>query len=172
MANDGGAKRAGELDRGGADAAGAAVHQDALAGLEVSELEDVGPDGEEGLRDAGGLLHGEALWHGQALHAGREAVLGVAAAGDERADAVALAPPGVRGRGGDGARDFQSEDGRRSRRRRIVAGALQQVGTIDARGLDANQHFARARDGRRALGDVQNVRRPGLCEVDVLHGSE
>src|ERR1017187_2682059 len=36
-----GAKRAGELDGRGADAAGAAVHQEALAGRQVSDLEDV-----------------------------------------------------------------------------------------------------------------------------------
>ena len=150
------------MDRGGADAAGAAVHQEALAGREVSELEDVGPHGEEGLGDAGGFLHGEAARHRQALYAGRQAVLGVAAAGDERADAVALAPAGVRRRGGDGARDFQSEDGRRSRRRRILAGALQEVGTVDAGGLDADQDFAGARHWRRALGEVEDFGRSGL----------
>jgi hypothetical protein len=35
-------------------------------------------------------------------------MVGVTAAGDERADAVAFVPAGVWGRGGDGARDFQS----------------------------------------------------------------
>src|ERR1019366_6380040 len=164
-----GAKRAGELDGGGADAAGTAVHQHALAGRQVSDLEDVGPDGEKGLRDAGGLLHGDALRHRQTLHAGHQAVLGVAAAGRERADAVPFLPIGVRGRGGDGTRDFQSEDRRRARRRRILAGALQHVRTIDPRRLDTNQHFTGPWHGHRTLDEMENVRRTGLCEGDVVH---
>src|SRR5206468_434092 len=39
------AEFAGELDRGGADAARAAVDEEALAGGELADLEDVGPDG-------------------------------------------------------------------------------------------------------------------------------
>ena len=48
------AVRLGELDRGDADAAGAAVDQEPVAGLERAALEHVVPDGEEGLGDCAG----------------------------------------------------------------------------------------------------------------------
>ena len=120
-------------------------------------------------RDARRLFHGKALWHRQALWAGRQAILGVAAAGDERADAVALTPAGVRGRGGDGARDFHSEDGRCSGRGRILAGALHEVGTVDPGGCDADHDFAGSRHGSWAFGEAEDFRWSGLCDLDVLH---
>src|SRR3546814_8341548 len=60
----------------------------ALARLQGRALEHVHPDREEGLRQAGRLLQREALGHRQALRGRRHAVLGIAAAGDQRADLV------------------------------------------------------------------------------------
>ena len=61
------AERARQLNRRGADTARAAVNQDAFARRQPADLEDVGPDREEGLRDAGRLFHRKALRHRQAL---------------------------------------------------------------------------------------------------------
>ena len=88
----------GHLDGGGADARGSAVDEQGLAGLEATALEDVGPDGEEGLGQRGGLGQVEAARDGEALHGGGDAVLGVAAARHEGGDRVADFP-GRRGGG-------------------------------------------------------------------------
>jgi hypothetical protein len=126
-----------------------------LAGLRAAALEEVGPDGEEGLGQGRRLDHREAGRHRQALALGRDAILGIAAAGDERADRLALsrAP-------GDGAGDFEPGNGRRPRRRRVEAAALHHVGPVDPgrrdristspgpgfrhRPLDRLQHFGPA----------------------------
>jgi hypothetical protein len=80
------------------------------------------------------------------------AELGVAAAGGEGADAVAGVPVGLRAGGGHGAGDFEAEDGGCIGGRRILAGALQEVGAVDAGGLDAEDDFAFPGGGRFALG--------------------
>ena len=84
-----GAQHLGELDRGGADAAGAAMDQHALAADQPAALEDIVPDGEIGFRQRRGLDQVEALGHRQAQCGRRDRVIGIAAAGDQRADLVA-----------------------------------------------------------------------------------
>ena len=51
------AEPAGDLDGGGADAAGAAMDEEGFPGLEAGPLIDVGPDGEEGFRDGRARHH-------------------------------------------------------------------------------------------------------------------
>ena len=89
-------KRLGQLDRGRADAAGAAMDEEDLARLQPAALEHIGPDGEEGLRQRRRLDQVEQPFGtGRHCGAGATAVLGIAAAGDQRADLVALAPARV-----------------------------------------------------------------------------
>jgi hypothetical protein len=57
----------------------------------------------------------------------------------------------------DGARHFQAGDVGRARRHRVVAGALQHVGPVDAAGGDADQQFAGARDRVGALSEAQHL---------------
>ena len=57
----------------------------------------------------------------------------------------------------DPARDFEAGNVGRARRRRVLALALQDVGAVDARRLDRDQHLARARDRHRPLGQVQHL---------------
>ena len=56
-----------EHDRRGADAGRAAMHEQRLARLQAAALEDVGPDGEEGLGERRRLDHGEAGRDGQGV---------------------------------------------------------------------------------------------------------
>ena len=141
-------KRLGQLDRGHADAAGAALDQQRLARLQAAAVEHVDPDGEEGLRQAGRLDVAQALGHRQALADRRDAQLGIAAAGDQRADAVAdlearRAPCASASPATIVAGDFEPGQVRGARRHRVEALALQHVGAVDARRGDADQHFAR-----------------------------
>ena len=83
-----GAEGLGQLDGRHADAAGAALHQQGLAGLQASAIEHVAPDGKEGLGQRRGLDVRQAIGHRQALANRCHAQLAVAAAGHQGADAV------------------------------------------------------------------------------------
>src|SRR5207253_2494584 len=105
------AKGARELDRRRADAARPAVHEKALSGGEPAAIEDVGPHREEGFGQTGGIDERNALRHRQALRRRRDAIFGIAAAGNQRADRIALMPSGhLRAERGDGSGDFEAED--------------------------------------------------------------
>ena len=84
-----GAESLGELDRGRADAAGAAMNEQRLAGLEAPAREDVVVDGEEGFRHARRLNQAQAFGNRQAERGGGDAIIGVAAGAEQRADLVA-----------------------------------------------------------------------------------
>ena len=171
--NDGGAQGLGHLDGRDTNAAGAALHQQGLAGGELGAVEDVAPDGEEGLGQRSRLDVGQAQRSRQALTHRRHAVLRVAAASDQRADAVAH----PKARGGqrlgiasdDLARDFQAGNVRRARGHRVVAGALKHIGAVDAAGRHADQQFARAGHRLFALGQAQHLGGAGLADFYDLH---
>ena len=153
------AERARQLDRGRADAAGAAVDEDRLARLQLAALEHVGPDGEERLGDARRLDRREALRDRQALLVRNGGACRVAAAREERADRIADRPAAhVRAERGDDAGDFETGNVGRARRRRILAEALQQIGAIDARGRDVDQDLA---GGGNRIGTLVSFRTSG-----------
>ena len=69
--------------------------------------------------------------------------LGVPAAGEQAEDAVAGLPLRYSlARGGDHTRHFQAHIGRCARRRRVVAGALEEIGAIDGCGMDIDENLA------------------------------
>ena len=164
-----GAERARELNRRGADAARAAVDQDALARLQAAAVEQVGPHGEERFGNRGRVPFRDALGRAQALDDGDDAVLRVAAAAHQRADPLPGAPgPGIGGRD-DLSADLQAGNIGGARRRRILAQPLHDVGPVDARGGHADEHFTGARHGHRTGHEPQDVRaaRPG--DLDRAH---
>ena len=114
------AEQVGERDRHRADAAGAAMDERGLALHGEGALEQIGPDGEQGLRHRRRLDHRQRRRHGQALADRRGGIFGIAAAGDQRADRLAdqLARHFLAGRRDD-ARHFEAGDGGRAGRRRI-----------------------------------------------------
>ena len=69
------------------------MDEEALAGgLSPPRIEDIGPDGEEGLRQAGRLAQLHAGGHGERMGGRRGGVFGIAAAGQQRTDPVAELP--------------------------------------------------------------------------------
>ena len=105
----------------------------------------------------------EALRDRQALLVRHGGALGVAAAGQQRADRIADRPAAhVRAERGDDAGDFETGNIGRARRRRILAEALQHVGAIDARGGDVDQDFAGGGNRIGTLDELQDLRRTGL----------
>jgi hypothetical protein len=163
------------LDRGDADAAGAALDQQRFARLQTRAIEHVRPDGEEGFRQARGFDVGQALRHGQTLPDRRHAQLGITTAGDKRTNTVTKVQACRRhGRGiafDDFARHLQPRQVRGTRRHRVVPLALQDIGPVHTRRGHADQHLARARHGGGAFGQAQHVGCAVGTDLDGLHGS-
>ncbi len=144
--------------------------EDRLALGELAAIEQVGPDGEERLGNSRGLARPVTAGQRQRLRFRHDAVLGVAAARDERADVVALAPAhDVRADGRDGSGDLEARQVRHARWRRILAEPLQDVRPIHACGLDAHQQFARSGSRCRPLDQTQDFRAAGCRDLDRFH---
>ena len=152
------AGRAAELDRRGADAAGCAVDEQALAGAQARLGEDRVVGGREDLGHAAGLRPVERVGHRHQLALVDDAQLGLAAAAGDRHHAVAHSEArGARPERSDLAGELEPRDVlRRARRGRIAALALQHVGAVEPGGADAHEHFAGPGFGVGALldGDV------------------
>ncbi|MNT32705.1 hypothetical protein D3C72_1686010 [compost metagenome] len=162
-----GAEGARELDGGQADAAGAAVDQEFLAGGQTRAVEYVGPDGEVVLGNGGGGQQVQAARHRQAMAFVGQAVLRVSAARRQRADLVAGLPGTDLGADGhDGARHFQAQVGRGAEWWRVGARALQHVGTVDARIGDLDQYLPPLGRLHVALRDAHAVGRAALAVID------
>ena len=103
--------------------------------------------------------------------AGGDAIFGIAAARDQRADRVA-GPPTLDAvtDGGNGARNLQPHDRRRAGRHRVHPHALQHVGAVDPCGGDLDEHLARAGFWDGAGDRDQHLRASGCGGVDCGHG--
>jgi hypothetical protein len=151
----GGGELLGELDREGADAARAAVHEDAAlaVGVRAEEVPEVRVDGGGDFGDSGRVDEGDLLGPGEHESGVHGDVLGVAASGEEGADL------GAEERGvvvaadvDDRAGDLESGPGGRTGRARVVAGDLEEVGAVDAGGGDLDEDFIGAGRGLGHLG--------------------
>ena len=160
----------GQLQRGDADAAGAAVDQDRLPRSRPATVHHVGPDGEPGFRQAGGFRHRHPGGHGQALAGRRGAIFGITAARHQRAHRITRPPARyLAAHRHHGTGDFQAYDCRRAGRHRIEAQPLQHIGPVHPGRCHLHQHFARPglRDG---AGDGLQHLRPSRCSgVDGGH---
>ena len=165
-----GAERLGELDRRRADPRRPAVNEQGLAGLERAAVEDIRPDGKVGFGDRGRLDRRQPERPRQGVRFVRDAVVGVAAAGNERRHPRAF---GISGGAGaarhDRAGDLEAEDVARARRRRVEPHALEDVRPIDAGRLDLDQDFAGPGEGPRTRLDHKNLRPPGAGRRDRAH---
>lgn len=157
----------------GAHAAGAAVHEQGLAGAESGEHADVRVHGARGLGQAGGLDQVDGVGDGQHLGRGCHDERRVAAAGQQRAHMVA---DGHRGHAvtecPDGAGDLEPQDLRGAGRRRVVPRALLQVGVVHPGGGDLDEHLARGghRVGQVGHGHGGVVERDGAHALDGTPG--
>ena len=139
----GGAMGLCDLDGGAADAACAALDQNAFAGCQPAPVHHVGPDRAEHLGQAGSLDQRETIGDRHALAFGCQRVFRIAAADQQRADRIANAKTRAAFSGrGDNARDLQSHDVRRARRHRVFPFAFAKIGPIDPRRVDPDQHLA------------------------------
>jgi hypothetical protein len=167
-----GAKRLRKLDRGDADAARAALHQEDLSRLKVHPLEDIGPHGGESLRQAAGVDEADAPRHRQALHRWSGGILARPVADHQRADLVADPPPGNPLAGLDhDARAFEARDIRSVGRHRIAPHALQAIGTVDPGSGDPDQDLTGCRLGHRTGRRHQHLGPAGRFDLDVGLGS-
>lgn len=167
---DGGADGLGQLDRHGADAAGAAVHEQRLAGTEVGDHEDVRPHRAGHLWQRRGPYEIDPLGHGQQLSGRYGDLLGVSAAREQGTHLVADGPAGDTGaERGDPAGALQAGVGRGARRRVVEALPLEDVRTVDGTGHHLDQYLALAGYG---IGDLVPDQRLGTTRFgnrDRMH---
>jgi hypothetical protein len=161
-----------ERDRRRADAAGAAVHERALAGRKRAQAghEQVRVGGEERLREGAGLLVAHPGRDGEGAAVVHHRLLGVAAAGEQGHDALAAdeaAHPRPHVDHLAGA--LEAEDRRGAGWGRVHALSLQQVGAVDRRGphADAEIGLAQRRGGGLAGDEDALVAR--LANEDGAH---
>ncbi len=165
-----GAEPGGQLDRHGADAARPAVHEQRLARSEPRVEHDVRPHCRDDLGQAGRLHEVEAIGHREDVALVDRDELRVAAAGEQRAHAVADAPARrTRADGRDRARHLEPQVRRRACGRRVRALALAEVGAVDAGGGHADQDLSGAGDRIREVGEGEDVGAAGGGEGDRAH---
>ena len=168
--DDGRAEGFGELDRRGADARRAAMDEEGLTGLQAAALEDIGPDGKEGLGDRTGLGERQALGSGQGIALVDHGVFGIAAAGDEGADGCSNRKAiGTLALRHHRAREFEAGNVGSARRRVVAALTLQNVGAVDAGGSDGDQDLAGAGLGDRACFRPEDLGAAGGRHADRRH---
>ncbi len=131
-----------------------------FAWLQVSDIEDVRPDGEDCLRQGRRLDEAQALGDRQGMTGVGAGILGIAAARKQGGDRIALAPaqralPDLSHLAGD----LQTHGLGRARRRRIVAQPLEHVGAVHPGRLHRDQDLPGTGLGPRDMDDLEGVRR-------------
>ena len=115
------------------------MNQESFAATETSSLKHIRPNGEACLWKSSSLDKIQAGRNRQALRSWSNAKFGIAPSGQKSTHSVAHSEfCDIFTNGGNDSSGFQSKNVRGSRRRRIVALALQQVGAIDSRSHDSN----------------------------------
>ena len=148
------------------------MDQEALARLEPTAIEHVGPHREERLGECGRPYGVVALGKGQALRHRRAAIFGVAPAGHQRTDGIADLPAcDAIAEGDDLAGDLQARNIGGPRRRSIAPLPLQDVRPIDAGRRHLHQYLAGRRLRRRPLAGREDLRSAGLLDLDGGHGT-
>ena len=162
-----------ELDARDADAAGARVPEDAVAGFELADLKKRLGRGDPRLRDARADLPAQLGRFADEHVRAHGDVLGVRAAVREPEDRVAEGEVLVRalavvarrvvGQGDDDAGELNAQRLGRLRGQRVVALALEQVHPVQAEGVDFDQGLGPAglRDGEGRV-DVQGADGAGV----------
>src|SRR6185312_10101438 len=142
-----GTERACHLDAVRADAAGATVNEQQLTGGQVRGHHQVRPHRAGHFGQAGGVLQRHTVGKRHHLNGGDGDKLRVTPACQQSADLLPGGPlcdsvtdPG------DGSGHLESEDLAGSRRGRIVAGGLQEVGAVDPRRTYLDEHFTAFRN--------------------------
>ncbi len=144
-------------------------------GCSAAALEDVGPDGEEGLGNAGRLDHREALRDRQGIRLVRRRSIRHSRRRDQRADPRRRLVKAGDARPGrhDLAGDLEARDVGRAGRRRIAALPLQHVGPVDAGRVDLDQDLAADLGAARCLSSITSASGPpglGMATAVMMVG--
>ncbi|MGY3404272.1 hypothetical protein ACVWZV_000385 [Bradyrhizobium sp. GM5.1] len=128
------------------------------------------PDRHQCFRQCAGFLDRQRRRHAHRLTVLRDAVLRITATGDQRHHLVTdLVPLGVAADGHHFAGDFEAGQVAGAGRRRIGAGALRDIGPVDAGGLHLDQDLVGAGLRQRPLFRHQHLRSAGFRDGDHGH---
>jgi hypothetical protein len=149
------------------------MHEHALGRAQAAGAGQVAPCRADGLGQAGGVHEVELVGHVEELPDRDDEPLRVPPARDQRGDAVSDRPAV------DAAAQCRHRPGRLQAgprgcagRRRVVALALHQVGTVHARGGYLEEDLARAGGRVRDLADGQLLGSAGADDLDDSHVDE
>ncbi len=163
-------EKAAQTRRHRADTARPAVNEHGFAIARIAALKQIMPYGKKRLGHRAGFDHIEAVGHDQAMAMIDEAIFGIAAARQKRADIAPEQPFGnAVAQCDDLARHFEPQCLACPRRRRVFSLALHQVGMVDARKGGADQNLAFARNGNVAFGNAQYVGSARRIDRDRSH---
>ncbi len=166
---DGGAGAFGELDGGDADAAGAALDEDGLAGLEIAEFEQAIVGGAEGDGDGSGLLDIEAIGDGPAGSGGDgdDGRMGAGGHGADDALAGTVFGDGFAGFA-DGAGALVADDVGGAWE--FATGAVEDIAAFDADGFHIDNEPAGVALGIGEFFVAEDRRGAGLVIDGSFHG--
>ncbi|MCY1171417.1 hypothetical protein D9M73_115270 [compost metagenome] len=157
-------------DRHRADTAGAAMDQHGIALGRICALKQIGPHGEQCLRQGRRLNHRQRVGHRQHLPRRDRDIFGIAAACQQSTHRLTgHVDRNIRPLRDDRARHFQPRDRGSARRWRVTALALQHIRPIHTRRDDADQHFIGPRHRHRALHHAQHLGPARHVRVDRSH---
>lgn len=148
------------------------MHQQGLARNEFGSVNQVTPYREKGFRQRCRLDHCQSPRHRQALRLRRHRKFRITATIGQGANPVAnhiAADPGPHG--GDFPCHFEPEHRRCAGRWRVKAGALNNVGAIDAGGCHSNQYLSVCGMGLRPFGNQHVFRTTVFRQINKAHES-
>ena len=147
------------------------MHEQRLARSQARGHEDVRPHGAHDLGQPAGLDQVDTGGQRQHLAGGHGDLLGIAATGQQGAHLVADRETrvDVGSERGDAAGALETGVRRRARRRGVVPLPLQDIGAVDGRGDDVDQHLARSGSDVVDVLPLQHVGPAGFGDHDRLH---
>ena len=152
------AEQSPQRDGHGTDSAGPAVDKHCVSLDDIGPLEQIGPHREQCFRQRRCVQHRQRRGNRQALADRRRTILGIAAAGHQRAHRLAdQFGRDILANRHDLTGDFEAENRGRAGRRRIGALALQHIGPVDPGSRHPDQHFAFGGHRNRALHRHQHL---------------
>ena len=164
-------KSLGKLDRRCPDPGTATMDQKPLPALQSAAHENIGPDGEEGLGQAGRLFQAQRAGNGQTMRRRGGHIFRIAASGQKRADLIADLPlRDTRTFRHDLSRGFQPRQIARPFRRIIKTCPLQRIGAVHTGIGHLDHDLIMGRFGHGPVRDGQHLwpAGPGYC--DGFHG--
>ena len=165
-----GFKRLGKQNSRRADARGPAMQEHCFTWFKRGALKHIAPYGKIGFGDRSGFDKAHTVGYRQRVGFMHDRPFSVSPAGDERHHPISrLKARGIYARAFNRSGDLKTQNVTRPRRGRIISHALHDIGAVDARGVNSNEHLARARNRSWPRNQLQCLGAAGIGGDDRIH---